>query len=145
MKQRGRKSIGDLQAVGFPDARVVAPDCLEGGELVEWHAIVNSLPADFFRPGDVPLLAAFCVASALHKEARADVRQNGMTIMNGRGTPVANPACGILSTQASAMATLASKLRLCPSARMVQVSAAKQSDDGAKGARPWDDGQRQSA
>jgi P27 family predicted phage terminase small subunit len=137
MKQRGRKSIGDLSVVEFPDARVTPPTTLTAAQTEEWWAIVNSLPADFFRPADVPLLAQFCRHSAMANYAAQLLEADGAILRTEKGWPFPNPALQLLNSQSSAMATLASKLRLCPSARMVQVDASKQAGDGTRGARPW--------
>jgi P27 family predicted phage terminase small subunit len=151
--KRGRKSAADLTVVRATDARVVPPEHLTPAQLAEWLAIVNSLPADYFRPGDVPLLAAFCAASALYKEALALIQaegvvmqpveyrafnEDGSTKSEKFGRPIAHPAAPILTSQSSAMAQLATKLRLCPSARYTEKAAATKSN-GARGARPWED------
>lgn len=138
--------MGDLSAVVFPDARLPTPPFLTEAQALEWCEIVNSLPADFFRPGDAPLLAAFCVASALHKAAAAALEADGAIGRTEKGWPYVHPATQLLNTQAGVMAQLAMKLRLCPSARMVQMDANKQAGETAKGARPWgDEPQRKSA
>lgn len=137
MKQRGRKSIGDLSVPVQLDERVKPPDWLTTPQREEWNAIVDSLPADFFRPGDVALLAAFCIASALHRQSAVMIEAQGLFQKTEKGWPFPHPALQVLNTQAGAMATLAVKLRLCPSARMVQVDASKQAGDAPKGNRPW--------
>lgn len=131
-----RKSVADLSTVAvLSDDRIEPPLHLSESQRSEWRAIVDSLPADYFRPGDVPLLSAFCVASALHKQAQAHIEEHGMVLENDRGTMTANPAASILMTQASSMASLAMKLRLCPSARMRQEKAATAGVASSK--RPW--------
>lgn len=136
--KRGRKSIGDLSVVRVSDARIAPPDHLDEAEAAEWRAIVDSLPADYFRPGDVPLLGAFCTASALYKQARAAIKRDGITVEDGRRT-YPHPAKDILTTQASSMAQMAVKLRLCPSARYTEKSAATKADQAAGARRPWED------
>lgn len=124
-----------LTVVAITDDRIAAPGHLTQAQKAEWRAIVDSLPADYFRPGDVPLLSAFCVASALHKEAQSHMEANGMILTDERGKMTANPASSILMMQASSMAQLAMKLRLCPSARM---RAEKTASAGVKASnRPW--------
>jgi P27 family predicted phage terminase small subunit len=139
--KRGRKGFGDLSVVPVSAARIEPPDGMTEECARVWHSIVDSLPADYFRPGDVPLLAAFCVAAAFHARAAADIEARGMTLMDDRGKESINPAHQMLTSQASAMAQMAVKLRLCPSARMTGKGAQSKAGDSAKGRRPWGDQQ----
>lgn len=136
--KRGRKTVADLTVVKLADERVIAPDSLSDEQKAEWDAIVNSLPSNYFRPGDVPLLAAFCVASIFHKRAAKDIETRGMTIIDDRGREFINPSHQMLTSQASAMAQLAVKLRLCPSARMTGKASQAKTGEAAKSARPWE-------
>ena len=137
--KRGRKTFGALNVVAVSDQRLQPPATLTEEQCAEWSAIVNSLPADYFRPGDAPLLAAFCVASVFHRRAAADIEARGISLRTDRGHEYINPSHQMLTSQASAMAQMAVKLRLCPSARMTGKAAQSRSSDGAKGSRPWDD------
>lgn len=114
-----------------------APGNLTDEQSEEWRAIVDSLPADYFRPGDAPLLAAFCVASALYKQATALIELHGMVLQDDRGKMQANPAASILTSQASSMAQMAVKLRLCPSARYTEKAVATKTKRAGNG-RPWE-------
>jgi P27 family predicted phage terminase small subunit len=142
MIKRGRKSVGDLSVVPMSSARLQPPGHLTVAQAVEWRQIVDSLPADYFRPGDVPLLSAFCVASAFYKRAAADLEKRGLTLEEDRGRlgrhEMVNPSHQVLSSQASAMAQMAVKLRLCPSSRYSEKNAATKAGAAAKPARPWE-------
>jgi P27 family predicted phage terminase small subunit len=139
--KRGRRSVGDLlTVVPVTGQRLDAPDSLSAEQVTEWKSIVDSLPADYFRPGDVPLLSAYCVATSLYKRAAADMQARGMTLFDDKGREVVNPVHQILTSQASAMAQMAIKLRLCPSARYSEKQAATKTGDAAKPARPWETG-----
>ena len=132
-----RKSAASLTVVpGFSDARIEPPSHLDEDEAAIWHAIVDSLPADYFRPGDAPLLAAFCTASVFYERARSDLKERGLSIMDDRGRESVNPAHQILTSQASAMAQMAVKLRLCPSARYSERKAG--AVQAKTGGRPWE-------
>ena len=135
--KRGRKSEGDLTVVAMTAARLQPPDGLTEEQTSEWRKIVESLPADYFRPGDAPLLAAFCVASVFHRRAAEDIERRGMTLVTEKGNEYVNPSHQLLTSQASAMAQLAQKLRLCPSARLSGKSAERKNGEGPKSARPW--------
>lgn len=139
--KRGRPSVSDrLSVVPVSSQRLMAPSHLTPDQEQEWRAIVDSLPADYFRPGDVPLLAAYCVASAFYKRAAAEMEARGMTMTDDKGREYVNPAHQVLTSQASAMAQMAVKLRLCPSARYSEKSAATKAGDTARVARPWETG-----
>lgn len=120
MGARGSRSADEQAADGFNDGdgeRMPPPYDLLESERAEWFEIVNCMPADHFTPADVPLLRAYCCASALHRQARLSVHTDGMILYDERGRAKANPAAGILATQATSMALLSSKLRLSPAAR----------------------------
>lgn len=136
--KRGRKSTGDMTVVAVSDARLEPPNGLTEEQIAEWHAIVNSLPADYFRPGDAPLLAAFCVAAVFHRRAAQDIERRGMTLVTDKGHEYVNPSHQLLTSQASVLAQLAQKLRLCPSARLTGKTAERKSGESAKARRPWE-------
>lgn len=141
MGARGRKSLAGLAVVvPMSDDRLSPPPHLTADQAGEWRAIVDSLPADYFRPGDVPLLAAYCVAATFYKRAAAEMEARGMTLMDDKGREYVNPHHQVLTSQASAMAQMAVKLRLCPSARYTEKAAATKAA-AAGGRRPWDDEQ----
>jgi P27 family predicted phage terminase small subunit len=139
--KRGRRSVGDLLNVApVTGQRLVPPSHLTPDQEQEWRAIVDSLPADYFRPGDVPLLAAYCVASTFYKRAASEMETRGLIMTDDKGREYVNPAHQILTSQASSMAQLAIKLRLCPSARYSEKAAATKAGDAAKPSRPWETG-----
>lgn len=128
--------------VRVSDARIAPPEHLTPEQAGEWRAIVDSLAADFFRPGDVPLLAAYCIAASFYKRAAADIEARGMSLEDSRGREYVNPSHQLLTSQAASMAQMAQKLRLCPSARVQGKAAAKAVGDGALPKRPWEFGSR---
>ena len=137
--KRGKKSTAELATVTvFADQRLQAPEHLTAEQKFEWKCIVDSLPADYFRPGDVPLLAAYCTAAAFYKKAAADLESRGITMMDDRGREFVNPAHQILTSQASAMSMLSHKLRLSPSSRHTSKTAGTKQGDAPAPKRPWD-------
>jgi len=95
-----------------------------------WKAVVASLPPTHFRPGDYPLLRAYCEAEALNHEAsmkigtegavvsrtKKETKEDGTTIETVLSTK-ANPWVAIQTQTANTMSQLATKLRLCANAR----------------------------
>lgn len=137
--KRGRASTEDkLNIVPMSGARVAPPAGLTKEELKEWNDIVQSLPADYFRPADIPLLSTFCTASAFYKQCKRIVDEEGLILTNERGNSYKNPATDIMQSQAATMAQLAVKLRLCPSSRYTDRGAGAKHGGKAKGARPWE-------
>lgn len=133
--KRGRASAASqLSLVAASSARLPAPDDLSDEAKAFWERIVASLPADYFRPSDVPLLHAYVTASELKAEADKAVKRNGI-IIGGK----ANPAVKIALLQGAQLASLAVKLRLCPSTRMRAVSAKLR--EAHSNRRPWEDAQ----
>ena len=60
MGARGRKSMAELMVpTTFAEIipRPEAPDDLTDEQSEEWHAIVNTMPADHFMRGNFPLLS----------------------------------------------------------------------------------------
>ncbi|MEO6711152.1 MAG: P27 family phage terminase small subunit, partial [Planctomycetota bacterium] len=96
-----------------------------------------SLPSDWFRPADIPLLAAYCAASDLYKQALLMIQAEGIVIGDGDRRK-SHPAANILVTQANSMATMAMKLRLCPSARYSEKAANTKASATAGSNRPWE-------
>lgn len=138
MGARGRKSLAGLAVVPVSGRRMPPPEHLTPPQAEEWRQIVDSLPADYFRPGDAPLLAAFCVASAFYKKAAQMMEEEGLVLEDDRGRRQAHPAASILTTQASSMAQMSVKLRLAPSSRYSEKQASTKAGQAGR-KRPWDD------
>lgn len=111
--------------------RVQPPATLDKQERSLWQQITASLPPGHFAPSDVPLLLAYVTAASLKAEADELVRREGM-IVGGK----AHPACKIAKLQAGLLASLAVKLKLCPSTRIRADSAKLRKT--FTGRRPWD-------
>jgi P27 family predicted phage terminase small subunit len=139
MAKPGPKTTADLlAAVPASNARMRAPDHLNYAQAEEWQAIVDSLPADYFRPADAPLLAAYCISSSFHKQAAKDLETNGFYERSESGRCFPNPASAIMNSAACSMAQLAVKLRLCPSSRYSDQKAKTKAGPRAAPARPWE-------
>lgn len=134
----GRKSSADLAVVVVaPGQRVAPPDGLEPETREQWLAIVNSLPADYFRPADVSLLAVYCKAAAMHKAAADHVAADGMLLEDSKGRMYAHPAVQIMQSTACTLAQIATKLRLCPQSRMPASGAATKTPKSNVASQPW--------
>jgi phage terminase small subunit len=130
---RGRKSAASLQMAALATIRKPPqpPAGLSEAAANLWKGIASSLPADFFQPGDLPLLQAYCTASDRKDTIDALILSQGV-MFNGE----AHPGLRISRDEAGLMASLAVKLRLCQSSRTRPESASLKA--AHTGARPWD-------
>jgi P27 family predicted phage terminase small subunit len=91
-----------------------------------WRSIVDSLPADHFRAGDLPLLRDYCEAYDRSAQAETEIKRHGLTVLNGKGSLKANPAVAIKTAAAHTMKALAVALRLCANSRTTPKQAGKE-------------------
>ena len=97
-----------------------------------WKDICNSLPANHFAPGDLPLLTAYCLATS-QKDCADTLAATEGFVINGK----AHPALKLSMQLAATMATLAGKLRICQSSRTRPESASLK-NAYSTGRRPWE-------
>jgi phage terminase small subunit len=131
--KRGRKSAAALQSLALAPLRKPPspPSGLSPAATDLWQSITKSLPVDFFQPGDLPLLQGYCIATDRKDQIDAAVMREGI-VLNGE----AHPGLRISRDEASLMASLAVKLRLCQSSRTRPESASLKA--AHSGPRPWD-------
>ncbi len=133
--QRGRKSAVSetIPAIGLVSTRKTPapPIGLSDASADLWDSITKSLPADFFRPGDLPLLESYCVSHDRKRKLDALVLAHGV-FFDGE----VHPAMKASRDEAGIMASLAVKLRLCQSSRTRPDAAGLK--DAATGPKPWE-------
>lgn len=118
MGKRGKKPAGALKALDIkPVERVQAPADMSARDAKLFRAIVAGMPAEHFRPQDVPLLREYCEAAGRGRDAQEIIDTLGLLVPGAKGGMKANPAIAIRTAAAGVLAQLAVKLRLCPSAR----------------------------
>lgn len=137
MGARGKASDAELSVVVVdPTERRPPPATLDTEEATIWKSIMDSLPADWFRPSDWPILAAYCQTAAQYEKATKELRGASLTLVADNGREYRNPLLSIQHTAALRLAALAVKLRLCPSSRMRQdATAARGKQQPAS--KPW--------
>ena len=133
LQQRGRQSTESKIVVQISPTRNLPepPLGLSKAATALWVDITESLPDDFFRAGDLPLLQSYCISSDRKNLLDAAILKDGMT-HNGD----INPALRVSRDEATLMASLAVKLRLCQSSRTRPESASLNVVHSGK--RPWD-------
>ena len=136
MGARGRKSMAELM-VPTTLAEIIprpeAPDDLTDEQSEEWHAIVNTMPADHFMRGNFPLLSQLC----RHIVASRRIAQLIEQAANEKVLDL-KELCTLLQLQAAESATI---IRLSRSMRLTQQSimrAETTRHPTAQWMRPWD-------
>jgi P27 family predicted phage terminase small subunit len=93
-----------------------------------WVEVVNSKPHDYFNAGDVHLLKLYCRVAADIDRLDREIEQEGSVVLNARGNPIVNPRVVVRSLAETRLLSLATKLRLQPTARYNAEQDRNQSD-----------------
>ena len=112
------------------------PPALPRAARALWRAVMDSTPEDQWRPGDLPLLAAYCRIAVLASEAIAHLEQDGQVDAGGKVSPWVK----VSSDHGKTLAALASKLRLAPSSRIRAEAHSLQQRPAQS--KPWQWGDR---
>lgn len=132
-----RKSLAELSTrvvIDVAKTKLSAPKDLSPAALRIWESIVSSTAPEHFRASDVPLLKTYCEASALADRASATLAEEG-PITDGK----VSPWLKVSESSARSQATLAVRLRLCPSSRLDAKTAAREKNGyQMPGLPPWE-------
>jgi phage terminase small subunit len=141
MGTRGRKSSAELATVspdGIGLTRRPEPPSHLGDDAADiWRATVNSLPADWFSPGTLPLLEAFCglsVSQQLTLRALQRAERSGGDFDRDEWETLLKQ----LGELSGRVATLATRLRLTPQSRYGPRSAATAANQGSSARKLWE-------
>jgi P27 family predicted phage terminase small subunit len=97
--------------------RPVCPDHLPEYARSCWARIVASMPSTVYSAADQDLLAAYCIAADMHRQAVEKLKTGDAVVTGATGAPYQNPWVSIQSKQAQLMASLGARLGLDPAAR----------------------------
>ena len=114
--------------------RPEAPDDLTDEQSEEWHAIVNTMPADHFMRGNFPLLSQLC----RHIVASRRIAQLIEQAANEKVLDL-KELCTLLQLQAAESATI---IRLSRSMRLTQqaiMRAETTKHPNRQTKRPWEE------
>jgi P27 family predicted phage terminase small subunit len=75
------------------------------------------MPAGLYTAADVPVLAVYCTAWSLYRDALATIKREGMMITGPQGQDVAHPAVAMAAKQAEIILRASDRLGMSPSAR----------------------------
>jgi len=113
---RGKVLVGVDTTMYRP--KVKPPKELKGDARVYWKRIVDSVPNQQFTKSDFAILVAYCQNYALLIKAQDKLEVEGeVLIAESTGKAYKNPWFVILQEVSGKIATMATKLRVCPSAR----------------------------
>jgi P27 family predicted phage terminase small subunit len=94
------------------------PDDLSEKQLEIWNHSVKAAPPGLLTELDRYVLITYCVAAALHEEARAKIKQFGALVKTPiTGVPMQSPWLTIMNKQAQIMKGCISEMGFSPSAR----------------------------
>ena len=109
-----RRAAADLAVLspGRPIERLQPPADLTEAARETFLDLVGAVEAAHFQPQDTPLLAAYCRAVEMEREAHRQLRENGHVT----GCKP-SPWLGVLQQAMKAIGTLSMRLRLSPQGR----------------------------
>lgn len=109
------------------------PDDLSEGAKAVWRHVVDNSPPGMLTALERHPLEAYCVAVALHQDARRKVDTAGLIVKSPKaGVPMQNPFLPIVNRQAEIARQWAAELGLTPTARVrlgAKHDETKQPDD----------------
>jgi phage terminase small subunit len=142
MGTRGRKSSAELATVspaGISLTRRPEPPAHLGDDAAEiWRATVNSLPADWFSPGTLPLLEAFCGLSVSQQLTLRALQRAERSVGNEFDIDEWATLQKQLGEISGRVATLATRMRLTPQSRYGARAADTAARASSSAARLWD-------
>ena len=137
MGKRGPKSSAEMSVVVPITGKKLPspPDDLTDEQAATWNTICRAMPGDWFAIESQPLLAAYCrhVATARHIAERIEKYWK-----NPLGIEHLDRLLKIQARESSAIASLATKLRLTQQSRY-NAKSADTARRNAGGSRLWDD------
>jgi P27 family predicted phage terminase small subunit len=101
-----------------------------------WKRTLAELPPEAFSIADEPVLVAYFQEFELLQKLVTQQQNQPLTVIGGNGQPAVNPISNSIAKHNASLSQLASKLRLCPQARISTKSA--QSSPEFKGQKETD-------
>lgn len=138
MKKRGRTSIAAI--LTKPAASVIdrverpkAPHDLTDEEVEVWAAVVNALPADYFKPDSLPLLSQYSrhVIQARRIAALIEQATSDTTLKVDDYERILR----MQARESSAIAALATKMRIAQQSTRTHRGNAR---SGRSSVKPWE-------
>ena len=100
-----------------PTGPLTKPDFVTGEAAKEWDRAIGAMPDGLYTAADAPVLAVYCVAWVLFRNALAQVAREGMTAVGSTGQTIANPALAVVAKQSEIILRASDRLGMSPVAR----------------------------
>jgi P27 family predicted phage terminase small subunit len=100
-----------------PNGACVRPDFVTGEAAKEWDRVLSCMPDGVYTSADAPVIAVYCIAWVLFRNAIAQVAREGMTANGSMGQKIAHPALLIAAKESEIILRSADRLGMSPSAR----------------------------
>ena len=100
-----------------PTGPLVKPDFVTGEAAIEWDRAVGAMPDGLYTAADAPVLAVYCVAWVLFRNALAQVAREGMTAIGSMGQKISHPSLATVAKQSEIILRASDRLGMSPTAR----------------------------
>ncbi len=141
MGARGRKSSKELSTISAGGLEIHRrpdpPDKMGEDAVAIWRAVVNSLPADWFSPGTLPLLEAFCGLTVSQRNTIRALQRIEREANDFRRDEWER-TLKQLGEVSGRIATLATRMRLTPQSRYGARSADTAARSVGDFEKPWE-------
>ena len=139
MAERGKKSVASLSVAARAgiDSRIAPPCNLTAAQKVEWVAIVNSRPAEWFGPENASMLVQYC----RHKIQADLIAQqlesfNPDWLVDDDGLRRFDKLGAMLERETRCINALLRSMRLTQQS-LYNAKSANTASQGNKGRKPW--------
>jgi len=118
-QERSKKSTVSNSIATFQSANEMpkAPVELSADEGKFFEMIVRSREVTTWSDWDLMLAANMAMVQVQYAEAMANIKRDGRTLINDRGTPITNPETGALNQLSSSLRAFTAQLGLAASQR----------------------------
>jgi P27 family predicted phage terminase small subunit len=125
----GRRPINDREPQ--PTGPLVKPDFVNGEAAKEWTRVIGAMPPGLYTAADAPVLAVYCVAWVLFRNALAQVAREGMTAVGSMGQKTSHPSLATIAKQSEIIMRASDRLGMSPVAR-ARLAMDDQTGGGSK-------------
>lgn len=116
-KDPTQKALGALKAMLNPESVIAPPEDFDEDHAAMWNELIASKPHESWRPADRFMLRLLVKSYQDILRLDIQVKKDGETILNQRGTPVMNPDVTARNAITQQYIALSTKLRLGATAR----------------------------
>lgn len=111
-KKRSDSAAAKIAAFAGAGKDIEPPKPLEDNELIYWHDIIRARAREDWTAIDLMHAWNLSKLMAYIEGTHREIAENGMTLINARGTPVNNPAFSRLETLSRLALSYSTKLHV---------------------------------